>query len=94
LVVDTDFLGLTPLNVSKGDIVMDVVAVTGLGGHAFGSWKTKNGDFMWLRDALPEDVDGLRVLAYGFNSGLVESASIASIQSYAKEFLLGLVGAR
>ncbi|KAF8243918.1 hypothetical protein K440DRAFT_560321 [Wilcoxina mikolae CBS 423.85] len=49
---------------------------------------------MWLRDALPEDVDGLRVLTYGFNSGLVESTSIASIQSYAKEFLLGLVGAR
>jgi hypothetical protein len=49
---------------------------------------------MWLRDALPKDVSGLRVLTYGFESGLVGSTSFASIGSYAKELLRDLIGAR
>lgn len=71
-----------------------VIAVTGLGGHAFGSWKAKESDFMWLRDALAKDVSGLRILTYGFDSGLVGSTSFASIGSYAKELLRDLIGAR
>ncbi|KAI5836715.1 hypothetical protein DFP73DRAFT_453508, partial [Morchella snyderi] len=71
-----------------------VVAVTGLGGHAFGSWKAKGGEFMWLRDALPVDITDLRILTYGFDSGLVGSTSFASITSYATELFQRLSGAR
>ncbi|KAA8903430.1 hypothetical protein FN846DRAFT_55272 [Sphaerosporella brunnea] len=92
LKVDCDFLGLTPLNRESGEIVMDVVAVAG--GHAFGAWKAKSADFMWLRDALPEDITGLRVLTYGFNAKLVGSTSFAGIASYATELLEELKGTR
>lgn len=70
------------------------MAVTGLGGHAFGSWKAKKADYMWLCDSLPEDVSGLRVMTYGFSSGLVGSTSFAGIGTYAQELLEELKGAR
>ncbi|KAF8241752.1 hypothetical protein K440DRAFT_621749 [Wilcoxina mikolae CBS 423.85] len=41
LVIDSHFYDLTPLNTPEGDIVADVVAVMGLAGHAFGSWRNR-----------------------------------------------------
>ncbi|KAF8535736.1 hypothetical protein BDD12DRAFT_326422 [Trichophaea hybrida] len=41
LVIDSHFYDLTPLNSPEGSIVADVVAVTGLAGHAFGSWRSR-----------------------------------------------------
>ena len=71
-----------------------VIAVTGLGGHAFGSWKARNHDYMWLQDSLPEDVSGLRVLTYGYDTALVGSDSFTDIPSLAKDFLLQVKCAR
>ena len=71
LVFDTHFHGLTPLNtpIAKDEIT-DCLVICGLGGHAFGSFKEKCGSYMWLRDSLPKDLQGLRVLLYGYESGL------------------------
>src|SRR5437588_686041 len=40
LEVDREFIGLTPLNTPQEPILAHVVAVTGLAGHAFGSWSS------------------------------------------------------
>lgn len=56
-----------------------MIAVCGLGGHALGSFKEKNGRFVWLRDALPSDTPNARILTYGYNSQLVGSESFQSL---------------
>ncbi len=76
LIFDTHFHGLTPLNKPIGrDEITDCLVICGLGGHAFGSFKEKGGSYMWLRDSLPKDLQGLRVLLYGYESGLDGSYS-------------------
>lgn len=48
---------------------------------------------MWLRDSLPRDLPGTRILTYGYNSDLVGSKSFQGIEAIASEFvaLLGRV---
>jgi hypothetical protein len=45
-----------------------VIAVTGLRGHAHGSWKSRQSSRMWLKDLLPNTVPSLRVMTYGYDS--------------------------
>ena len=70
------------------------MAVTGLGGHGFGSWKERGGEFMWLRDALPHDFPGARIMTFGYDSHLQDSSSFASISDYGRVLLAEVVAAR
>ena len=63
-----------------------IIALTGLGGHAFGSFKAKGGPHMWLRDSLPVDLRGARILVYGYDSHLNKSDSFQSISFIANQF--------
>lgn len=45
-----------------------VIALSGLNGHAFGSFKQKGNDYMWLRDQLPTDIKTARILIYGYDT--------------------------
>ncbi|KAF8542009.1 hypothetical protein BDD12DRAFT_877295 [Trichophaea hybrida] len=93
--LDYDFFGMTPVHASSNPTVekdrmisyFGIIAVTGLSGHAFGSWKSPNGYTMWLGDALPEDLDGIRVFTYGYDSILKESTCNSSLQQYSRQFL-------
>ena len=58
----------------------------GLSGHAFGSWKHRQGTFMWLRDHLPSCIPGAQVLLYGYDSTLVWSQSFQKIDDIARRF--------
>ena len=55
-----------------------VIAITGLGGHAFGSWRSRTSTErpvdrpMWLRDFLPQEFPNARIMTYGYNNGLKE----------------------
>jgi hypothetical protein len=71
-----------------------IVAVTGIAGHAYGSWKAA-GDSpkMWLRNFLAEDFPNCRTMIYGYNSWL-ESPGIHQIIDYRRSFLAELVMAR
>ncbi|EXM21692.1 hypothetical protein FOTG_10619 [Fusarium oxysporum f. sp. vasinfectum 25433] len=80
LAFDTHFTGFTPFHrTSDNDCNIDFIAVCGLGGHALGSFKEKNGRFVWLRDALPSDIPNARILTYGYNSQLLGSESFQSL---------------
>jgi hypothetical protein len=56
-----------------------MIAISGLGGHAFGSFKERHGPFMWLRDALPLDFPGARILIYGYDTRLLRSSSFQNL---------------
>lgn len=69
VVIDSHFEGFTPLHTAKDDeCCMDIVALSGLNGHAFGSFKAKGGSHMWLRDALPLDLRKARIFIYGYDT--------------------------
>ena len=88
LTFDTHFYGLTALSTPHVEKeAIDCVAVCGLGGHAFGSFKEKGTPYMWLRDSLPKDLPNLRVLLYGYESGLEGSDSNQNVSVIADSFL-------
>ncbi|KAI5839134.1 hypothetical protein DFP73DRAFT_562496 [Morchella snyderi] len=93
--VDTHFRGLTPLNNSEKPTI-DIIAVTGLAGHAFGSWRSPEMYGMWLRDFLPNDMEEneARIFTYGYDTTLSGSLSHARIYDFSMQFIEAVKGAR
>ncbi|KAK1589962.1 ankyrin repeat-containing protein, partial [Colletotrichum navitas] len=75
-----NFEGITPLYVAEGGADIDIIAVPGLRSHALGSWKSPNGDQVWLRDFLPREIPAIRVFLYGYDTVLPGSLSKQSIK--------------
>ncbi|KAK1458001.1 hypothetical protein CMEL01_15348 [Colletotrichum melonis] len=93
LIFDTHFSGFTPLQRTIDESCnVDVIAMSGLGGHAFGSFKERGGPFMWLRDALPLDIPNARVLIYGYDSRLVRSSSFQNLSDLGRALQIDLRG--
>ncbi|KAH6851067.1 hypothetical protein B0I37DRAFT_373108 [Chaetomium sp. MPI-CAGE-AT-0009] len=94
MALDDRFLGITPIYTpSEEHHKLDIIGISGLGGHAFGSFKQRGGEHMWLRDALPYGITGedgrtssARVMIYGYESGLVESQNTQNIEDLAISF--------
>ncbi|KAI1744083.1 hypothetical protein F4680DRAFT_444115 [Xylaria scruposa] len=84
--VDSDFFGLTPLN-ALSHIKVDIIAVVGLAGHGFGTWKAKGRPDMWLRDFLPEVVPDARIMTYGYDTELPGSQSEKSVVDLSRNLL-------
>ncbi|OCK93158.1 uncharacterized protein K441DRAFT_697330 [Cenococcum geophilum 1.58] len=86
MVLDTHFRGLTPLHSAKdSECSIDLIAVPGLGGHAFGSFKERTGSHMWLRDSLSHDLPNIRIFVYGYDSRIAQSTSFANFDDVASE---------
>jgi hypothetical protein len=73
--------------------VLSVIALSGLGGHAFGSFKEKKGNHMWLRDSLPYDLTSettnkpmARVMIYGYESAVAQSKNMQNLEDLATTF--------
>jgi hypothetical protein len=65
-----------------------VIAVTGLAGHAYGSWKSRQSSRMWLKDLLPNTVPGLRVMTYGYDSRILgKRNSEVRLPDYSSKFI-------
>ncbi|EHK27081.1 uncharacterized protein TRIVIDRAFT_34530 [Trichoderma virens Gv29-8] len=99
LSIEKKFLGLTTLYqpLSK-DHKIDVIALSGLGGHAFGSFKERGGSHMWLRDSLPRDLTSetdngqmARVMIYGYESGVAGSRNMQNLEDLATAFHSSLI---
>lgn len=75
-----------------------IIAVHGLGGHAYGSFKERGGTYMWLEDSLARDLftDGssagtrARVLVYGYDAHVEKSPCFQSIRDLARALRLSL----
>lgn len=62
---------------------LSCLAISGLGGHAFGSFKEKDGSYMWLCDDLPYHLTTTRIIIYGYESQLHGSQSIQGLEALA-----------
>jgi hypothetical protein len=84
--VDNNFIGFTPLCDPKNAEV-DIVAVTGLGGHALGSFRSTSGATVWLRDFAPQDVPQARFITYGYDTAVVASENNQGVDGLARTML-------
>ncbi|KAK6346360.1 hypothetical protein TWF730_010686 [Orbilia blumenaviensis] len=104
--IDSDFFGLTQLyTVEPKEIKIDVVALSGLNSHAYGSWvglrdqvgPEINGDNpMWLQDFFSQDDDlksCCRTMIFGFNTKYGAKASWR-IEDYVRYLLTEINKAR
>ncbi|KAF8253373.1 hypothetical protein K440DRAFT_679374 [Wilcoxina mikolae CBS 423.85] len=87
LSTDSHFYDFTPLNAPEGDIFADVIAVTGLAGHAFGSWRNHESCKMWLQDFLPHDIKNIRIMTYGYNTNLIGKTTNLTMLDYVKHMI-------
>jgi hypothetical protein len=87
--VDKNFIGFTPLS-DPEDANVDIIAVTGLGGHALGSFRSADGMSVWLRDFAPEDIPQARFITYGYDTGVVASDNNQGVHELAHTLLDGL----
>ncbi|KAL7796270.1 hypothetical protein V8C43DRAFT_304161 [Trichoderma afarasin] len=89
---DQHFFGFTQLYTPKADkpVTADIIAITGLDGHAYGSWRGKgNLGRMWLRHFLSEDLPYCRTMTYGYNSKL-SARGIDTIMDYSRGLMEAL----
>ncbi|PCD20340.1 hypothetical protein AU210_016207 [Fusarium oxysporum f. sp. radicis-cucumerinum] len=99
LVLDDAFLGITSLfDPQPEDHKIDIIAISGLGSHAFGSFEERDGDHMWLRDSLPYDLTRdnttdpiARVMIYGYESSVANSNSFQNLEDLAISFYNSLL---
>lgn len=71
-----------------------IIAITGLAGHAIGSWSLPDGQ-MWLRDFLPHDAPDARILTYGYDARVQgHDLATSTLGELAEEFLDGLITMR
>jgi hypothetical protein len=87
--VDKDFIGFTPLS-DPDDANVDIIAVTGLGGHALGSFRSPDGTIVWLRDFAPEDIPRARFITYGYDTTVVSSDDNQGVHELSRTLLDGL----
>lgn len=85
VIIDDHFDGITTLfsPVTDGEHQIDVLAVSGLGSHPFGSFVHKEDGNMWLTNNLPRDIPAARVMIYGYESGLPGSRSHVQLDDLA-----------
>ncbi|KFX90596.1 hypothetical protein V490_06374 [Pseudogymnoascus sp. VKM F-3557] len=96
ITVDSHFKGITVLrSFSKLDEhKIDIIAISGLGGHAFGSFKARDGQHMWLCDSLPRDLPGAQIMIYGYDTQLHGSKSFQDLESLASSLRASITAQR
>jgi hypothetical protein len=71
-----------------------IVAVHGLNGNPTDTWLDSKTKAFWLRDYLPLDVPGARVLTFGYNADVAFGSTTADIMDHAKDLLSSLIDRR
>jgi protein SERAC1 len=91
LAIDQHFNGITTLfSPSVAEHQIDILAISGLGSHAFGSFEHKGDGHVWLSDNLPRDMPTARVMIYGYESGLQHSTSLTNLDDLASSLQITL----
>ncbi|KAJ4256811.1 hypothetical protein NW762_008907 [Fusarium torreyae] len=89
ITLDRHFHGFTQLYSTRDDrpVAADIVAITGMDGHAYGSWMSREGNgVMWLRDFLSRDMPHCRTMIYGYHSKLL-ALNLSQLKEYGRLFM-------
>lgn len=78
----------------KADQLFSIVAVHGLNGDCFRTWTDPKSKKLWLRDFLPKDLPGSRVMTFGYNAAFAFQNTTAGIKEHAKSLLNALISIR
>ena len=81
---------------------VDIVAVHGLNGRAFGTWTVESLNeethekiyTNWIKDFLPSDIRGARIFTYSYESHVLFSKSRATVNDFAQKLLFALKARR
>ncbi|KAF3168082.1 hypothetical protein TWF225_011838 [Orbilia oligospora] len=68
---------------------VDIVAIHGINGGAYETWRHMNGT-LWLQDLLPADLPGCRVFTSGYSSATAFGSSAEELDDVAFAILLDL----
>jgi hypothetical protein len=86
-------LTTTSNNEHAATSAVDIVAVHGITGDAYGTWTHDNGT-MWLRDLIPKDLPGVRVFSYGYPAKVFFTLGTGGLEDFSRGLLEGLRGER
>lgn len=86
-------MGLIRLSTNKKEKVIDLVAIHGLQGDAYQTWKHANGS-LWFVGFLPTNIPVARIMTFGYDSTVAFNKSVANIEDKALELLHHLSGKR
>ncbi|KIM97100.1 hypothetical protein OIDMADRAFT_32133 [Oidiodendron maius Zn] len=73
-----------------GSIAIDLVAVHGLGGHAFNTWTHPDSGTFWIRDLLQDRLPPIRPIVFGYNAKRVKHNAELDFADVATQLLAGL----
>ncbi|MCJ1452831.1 hypothetical protein MMC28_003176 [Mycoblastus sanguinarius] len=96
ITIDRHFHGFTQLYHTDGsqEIAADIIAITGMDAHAYGSWMSKDDpNKMWLRDFLSKDLPDCRTMIYGYHSKL-STWNMNQLSEYGREFFAEITKVR
>ena len=79
-------VGIFELSEKSEAKTVDVVAVHGIMGDPFETWKHENGN-IWLRDFLAKDLPFARVMTYGYDSAVAFSKGVGNVEDKARSLL-------
>jgi hypothetical protein len=64
----------------------DIIAIHGICGDPLKTW-THDSGALWLRDFLPEDINGARVFSFGYDAEVALTKSLATLDDFARSLL-------
>jgi hypothetical protein len=70
-----------------------IIAVHGLKGTSFETWKDGKTKALWLRDFLPEAIPTARIMTFGYDAALFGRSTL-KLDSVADALLAGLTSVR
>jgi hypothetical protein len=75
-------------------VQISIIAVHGLQGDPITTWTNSKTKTFWLKDFLPLDVPGARVLTFGYNADAAFGKTTADFADHATDLLSCLIDER
>ena len=83
-----------PAQANGKTLSVDIVAVHGLNGDPVDTWTEPKSKAFWLKDFLPDELSGARIMTFGYNADAAFGNSTADVIDHGKDLLGSLIDER